>query len=758
MSQQVVTELVIDADTSGVDRFSQAMAGAEQAAASGTQSLTGFSGGIVAMGGGALAAGLALKGMLDYVVSANKGLADMQTVAHQVGLTLTDFQGIQFGGAIKGLSADQLNAGLEKSASLLNDASRNSNSLSKELEANGLSVKNANGQLISENQLLGIAANLIKNAANPGDQLAIAQMLGFTKEWIPLLEQGAGAMSGLAAEAKAAGAIIDDSTIQKAAEFDTQWRKSSVEFSSYMKAALVGLLPFVDDLIEGASKWFKSLPGTADVKKAVDDNNKAIDKAIQDSTGLPMESDAIAIQFTVSPAAQATWDTLTTKIGKAYDLLKWLSQDENTQKLLNGYCDQLAKTGGYLAGGGPLFNGLDVGSGGSNFPIKAKFIDPNSVPGFAASQITEPSYPTQEQMDAAFAKKQKERDWADDAAGDAADGSGGYSKVAAKDVAGDAVDRAINSLRKHTETQIADTHAVGLGDAALAGFRSTAAETAAVQANQGKETEAQVISFAKARDAAIAAADAFAKAKVATQIDFNSKTALLSADDVAIATQLKGIYGNDVPKALDSTYASAIRMNTAMKGVSNAIETNLTTGLTDITMGTKSASQGFRDMGLAIVKAIDEMIIKMLIVQPLMRSLGLSSLTSLGTSGSIVLGGPGGPGIFPSANGNIFDGGNVIPFAQGGMVDSPTMAPMALFGEKGPEAIVPLRRGADGNLGIASSGGGNSTTHVWNIDATGADSGTVERLKSVVVQLSSVVQNQGRAMTSQQRYQATGVG
>jgi hypothetical protein len=69
-------------------------------------------------------------GLLAYVVSLNKGLADMQRTAEQVGLSLADFQGVQFGGQVAGLSTDQVNAGLEKSAQLLNDASRNSNSLS----------------------------------------------------------------------------------------------------------------------------------------------------------------------------------------------------------------------------------------------------------------------------------------------------------------------------------------------------------------------------------------------------------------------------------------------------------------------------------------------------------------------------------------------------------------------------------------------------------------------------------------------------
>ncbi len=55
------------------------------------------------------------------------------------------------------------------------------------------------------------------------------------------------------------------------------------------------------------------------------------------------------------------------------------------------------------------------------------------------------------------------------------------------------------------------------------------------------------------------------------------------------------------------------------------------------------------------------------------------------------------------AFGGVFSGGNIIPFARGGIPDlvgRPTLAPMALFGEAGPEAIMPLRRGSDGRLGV----------------------------------------------------------
>jgi len=55
--------------------------------------------------------------------------------------------------------------------------------------------------------------------------------------------------------------------------------------------------------------------------------------------------------------------------------------------------------------------------------------------------------------------------------------------------------------------------------------------------------------------------------------------------------------------------------------------------------------------------------------------------------------------------------GAVKPFATGGIIGTPSYFPLmsggvGLAGEAGPEAIVPLSRGADGRLGIAMSGAG----------------------------------------------------
>jgi hypothetical protein len=88
-----------------------------------------------------------------------------------------------------------------------------------------------------------------------------------------------------------------------------------------------------------------------------------------------------------------------------------------------------------------------------------------------------------------------------------------------------------------------------------------------------------------------------------------------------------------------------------------------------------------------------------------------------GSGGGAHGGGGGSGGVAPSnpirvaAFGNAFGGGMIIPYAMGGVKGSPFYFPMAngamgMGGEAGEEAILPLRRGPDGRLGVASGGGG----------------------------------------------------
>ena len=112
----------------------------------------------------------------------------------------------------------------------------------------------------------------------------------------------------------------------------------------------------------------------------------------------------------------------------------------------------------------------------------------------------------------------------------------------------------------------------------------------------------------------------------------------------------------------------------------------------------------FSDLARSIIADITRMFVRFAIVQPLFHSI---------TGGRFL----------NNANGNVIDAGNKITaYARGGIVKKPTLFPMAngmgLMGEAGPEAIMPLKRGANGKLGVQSSGGVGNI--VVNVDASGS--------------------------------------
>jgi lambda family phage tail tape measure protein len=98
------------------------------------------------------------------------------------------------------------------------------------------------------------------------------------------------------------------------------------------------------------------------------------------------------------------------------------------------------------------------------------------------------------------------------------------------------------------------------------------------------------------------------------------------------------------------------------------------------------------------------------------------------------------------AKGGAFGKNGIVPFAYGGIVNKPTLfqfanggtAATGLLGEAGPEAILPLRRGPSGRLGVETSGAASSMNVTVNVDASGTkaegDGGRAEQLGRVVSQ------------------------
>jgi phage-related minor tail protein len=174
--------------------------------------------------------------------------------------------------------------------------------------------------------------------------------------------------------------------------------------------------------------------------------------------------------------------------------------------------------------------------------------------------------------------------------------------------------------------------------------------------------------------------------------------------------ELEGIIQTNL--ALDKQ--DQIRKN--LLDLSNTIASSFSDSFMSIVDGTATVKEAFRAMALDIVKHL----FKVLVMQQAINAIGGAMS---GSSNATIAKIGGGLESYKAADGAAFSGGNVIPFASGGVVGSPTYFGMGggqtgLMGEAGPEAIMPLKRGPDGKLGVSTTSNSQSVTVVQNINVS----------------------------------------
>jgi hypothetical protein len=230
------------------------------------------------------AAAFTVDKMIRGLASANAELVRIGDTAKRVGLDLQRFQELQFAGRQNGLAGKDFGSGIEGLAEKLNEARQTENDLSKLFADNNIKLKDRKGEVIGVNEALGQAANLVQNAATEFDKIKIAETLGLTKEWVPLLEQGADAIDRQASAASAAGAVIDSSIIQKAKDFEREWASAVDRWVTMFQANAGAVIGFLDTLIAKASGLLGMVSDYAARVSAVQDiQNNGVDKASKES-------------------------------------------------------------------------------------------------------------------------------------------------------------------------------------------------------------------------------------------------------------------------------------------------------------------------------------------------------------------------------------------------------------------------------------------------------------------------------------------
>jgi len=135
-----------------------------------------------------------------------------------------------------------------------------------------------------------------------------------------------------------------------------------------------------------------------------------------------------------------------------------------------------------------------------------------------------------------------------------------------------------------------------------------------------------------------------------------------------------------------------------------SIEASMEKAFMSMVDGTTSVKDAFKSMASEIIKEL----YRVLVVKKMVAAIS---------------------SVLPFADGGVISSGSQVQaYANGGVVSSPTTFGMSggktgLMGEAGPEAIMPLKRGANGKLGVQMEGGGATTVvQNFNFSANGDDS------------------------------------
>jgi len=193
----------------------------------------------------------------------------------------------------------------------------------------------------------------------------------------------------------------------------------------------------------------------------------------------------------------------------------------------------------------------------------------------------------------------------------------------------------------------------------------------------------------------------------------HSETALQIQSNYADMTTALGDWRNGASEALDDYMNKAGNVAEQSKTVfTNAFDKMDAAIMEFATTG----KFNFSDFAKSVLKDMAMLAAKTAASSALSSLFGMASSAVMGWlspgagAGASTAVGPGGY----TNQLNVSGMGSYSPtrtFANGGaftnsVATGPTLAPMALFGEAGPEAIMPLSRGSDGSLGVRALGGG----------------------------------------------------
>lgn len=188
-------------------------------------------------------------------------LSDLGKVGDRVGINVEDLQAIQYGFRLTGVETEQLNGSLVRFGRRVGEALNGTGELMPALKRYGISVRDSNGEVKSQIELMREVAEVMRRLSSEQERLALADRVFGEggRSMVNGLTRGKEGVDEMIRSAREGGLVIEESLIRKAEVLDDKFEELSSRMSVFGKRIAVGLAEGVGLLGEVRSEVDKIL-------------------------------------------------------------------------------------------------------------------------------------------------------------------------------------------------------------------------------------------------------------------------------------------------------------------------------------------------------------------------------------------------------------------------------------------------------------------------------------------------------------------
>lgn len=274
-------------------------------------------------------------------------------ISEKVGTTTNELQQLRFAASQVGVGTGEMDVALQRFSRRLGEAAKGMGSLYKTVQDYDIQIKNADGSTKSTLEVFKQFADVISNAKDSQEQLAIA-FKAFDSggaQLVNLLRQGGEGVQFFADEAERLGLVLDESAIKKASQANTTMtilsQKMRTEFTRAVAEnadawenlfrILISGIDVIGKTVRNVTDFvdkFRSIRdeiNNLDISNINDINSDGIDGAIDSLNSL---SGAAVDQSRYLSGLKSEWDALVLSLDPAEQASRILAETQEKFNIL----------------------------------------------------------------------------------------------------------------------------------------------------------------------------------------------------------------------------------------------------------------------------------------------------------------------------------------------------------------------------------------------------------------------------------------